>query len=175
MANSNSNQNEIKKSDRKYEYCFRDQKSPGGMRPNPHRMAFIDKNIIPDANFFLATYMMPDEIPGFHGPHEHPNGEILAYFGTDPNNPTDLGGQITFYMGEEMEKYTFDTTKVVYIPPNTVHCPIVYDRIDKPILFVYTMPVGELKETSRKDLLDRVPAELRDKLIFPHDPDHKRK
>jgi hypothetical protein len=157
----------------KYGYCFRDNTSPGKPVWDPNVLAYIDKNVVGEANFFLATYMMPDSIPPFHGPHQHPNGEFLAYFGTDPKNPTDLGGQITIYMGEEMEKHTFTKSTLVFIPAGVVHCPIVYDRIDRPILFVYTMPVGELQEMSRKDLLPKVPAELRDKLIFPHDPDFK--
>jgi len=33
------------------------------------------------------------------------------------------GAEIEMYMGEEMERYTFNRSTCIYIPPNFIHCP----------------------------------------------------
>jgi len=134
-----------------------------------HSVAYLDNSVIEGSFYFVFTFIRPDMEPLTHGPHTHDHAEILGHFGTNPDDPFDLGAEITLYMGEEMEKHTFNQSTLIYIPPKLVHCPIVYERVDRPFIFTYSMPTPVLQETSRKDLVPLVPEEIRSKLIFPYD------
>ena len=52
---------------------------------------------------------------------------------------------------------------LVYIPPGLIHCPIVYKRVERPFIFLYSMPTNKLQEKSYKHL---VPEDQRDKMVF---------
>jgi hypothetical protein len=117
----------------------------------------------------MMAFNRPEWLPPSHGPHTHEYPEILGWFGIDPDDPFDLGGECTLYMGEEMERHDFNQSTLVYIPPNTVHFPIVYRQIYRPYIFLYTMPTAVLQETSRRDLMPRVPEEDRERVIFPNE------
>jgi len=141
-----------------------------GSNPNETRVsrkiAGIDDARIPGSFHFVFTWVHPWEASNkTHGPHVHPVPELLGYFGSDPNNPFDLGAELDIYMGEEMEKHTFNQSSLIYIPPNLPHAPIVIKKMERPYIFIYTMPSGKILESSRKDL---VPESLKDIVMFPH-------
>jgi len=80
--------------------------------------------------------------PGAQGvpPHSHPFPELLSFFGTDPEHPEDLRGEVEFWI--EDEKYVFTKSFVLYIPANVVHCPFKLHMEDS--FFHYTIgPGGE--------------------------------
>lgn len=129
----------------------------------------MDDEVIPGSFFFHFTFLKP----GFgtnrsHGPHQHNTGEIIGWFGTDSDNPLDLGAEIVVYMGEEMESHLVNQSTLLFIPPMLVHCPVVYNRIDKPIIHIFSMHQALLQKEARKDLVSRVPEEHRSNLFFPH-------
>ena len=70
------------------------------------------------------------KVPGI-APHAHPFTEIFSYFGTNPNDPSDLGGEIEFWL--EDEKFVFTKSFMVYIPAHMEHCPLVFRRMDAPM------------------------------------------
>ena len=154
----------------KYDQYFIRGPKAGETRPGfKDCIAFLDDDVIKDSLYFMIAYNKPGWLPPSHGPHVHDHPEILGWFGLDPDNPFDLGGKCTIYMGEEMERHDFDTSTLLYIPPGLPHCPIVYKEITRPYIFLYTMPTSILEETSRRDLLDLVPEEDRARVIFPYD------
>jgi hypothetical protein len=68
-------------------------------------------------------------------PHKHSNvDEIFFYFGTDPKNPSDLGGEHELWIGEgdKAERYLITKTTCVFLPKGTVHGPEVCRRADRP-------------------------------------------
>jgi hypothetical protein len=79
--------------------------------------------------------------PGGGGvpPHAHPFPELLTFFGTDPNKPDDLRGEVEFWMGDE--KYVFTKSFVAYIPTGVTHCPLRFHRMDDSF-FHYTIGPG---------------------------------
>jgi hypothetical protein len=64
-------------------------------------------------------------------PHSHPFVELFTYFGTNFDDPSDLGGEIEFWL--EDEKFILTKSFMVYIPPNVKHCPLVFHRMDAPM------------------------------------------
>ena len=74
--------------------------------------------------------------------HKHDYEEIFLFLGTNPEDTTDLGAEIDFWVGEgdEREKVTFTTSASIYIPPNTVHFPQVWRNVVRPVVIVVIMP-----------------------------------
>ncbi len=80
--------------------------------------------------------------PGGQGvpPHAHPFPELLSFFGLDMEHPDKLNGEVEFWL--EDEKYVFDKSFCVYIPPNVTHCPLRV-KIETG-LFHYTIGPGAM-------------------------------
>jgi hypothetical protein len=65
-------------------------------------------------------------------PHKHDYDEVLAFFGTNPDDIHDLGGELEIYI--EDERHVSDKSCLIYIPKNTMHCPLRTLRLDRPII-----------------------------------------
>lgn len=73
--------------------------------------------------------------------HKHDFAEVLTIFGCNPEDPSDLGAEIEFWM--EDEKYVLDKSFLCYIPAGVTHCPLIVRRMDTPF-FHYTVGPGGL-------------------------------
>lgn len=62
--------------------------------------------------------------------HKHPKDEFIGFIGTDPENPGELGGTITFRLGGEDIPTTKST--VVYVPGDVPHSPIIVPELNAP-------------------------------------------
>jgi hypothetical protein len=51
----------------------------------------------------------------------------------------DFGAEVELEMGEEAEKHIINTTTWVYIPAGLLHCPLIFKKVDKPIMFGHVM------------------------------------
>lgn len=135
-----------------------------GYRLELEHVIWMDSEVLPGAFYGEYTWQWPPtmkdqcqttemQMPGLitpelvksgkvHGiaPHYHPFVEIFSYCGTNINDPSDLGGEIEFWL--EDEKFTFTRSFMVYIPANMEHCPLVFSRIDAP-MFHMTLGSGE--------------------------------
>lgn len=68
-----------------------------------------------------------------HEEHSHEWGEVFGFVGSQgPSNPTELGGEIEFWL--DGEKHLITKSCLVWVPPNLKHCPIQFNRIDQPFL-----------------------------------------
>jgi hypothetical protein len=77
-------------------------------------------------------------------PHRHEYDEVLALFGSDTRNPSDLGGELEIWLGGE--KHIITKSCLVFIPKGLIHGPIKWNRIDRPI-FHFAVGTGK-KHTS---------------------------
>jgi hypothetical protein len=73
--------------------------------------------------------LMKDEIPKSK-PHNHDFDEYLVFLGTNQEDPQDLGGEVELWM--EDEKYIITKSTAVFIPRGIYHCPLLFNRIDRP-------------------------------------------
>ena len=64
-------------------------------------------------------------------PHFHEYKEILGFYGSNPEDPWDLGGEVEFWVDGEQHILTRST--MVFLPPNVPHCPLIINRVDRPI------------------------------------------
>ena len=69
-------------------------------------------------------------------PHKHDFDEIIGFAGSNKSHPRDLGGEIEWWMGEgkAAEKFILTSTTAIYVPKGLVHGPLIYHRVDRPIL-----------------------------------------
>jgi len=152
----------------KYRKCFLNELTPKereiGFGASNMFVTFADNDIIEGCNYFSAMWMgeMSTKTLG-HGPHTHPVPEVLVALGSDPDNPKDLGAEFVVCMGTEMEKHIINTSTMIYIPENTVHCPFTISKVTRPFLFIQAHYGPKLAETARRDL---VPEDMRKKYIF---------
>jgi hypothetical protein len=105
------------------------------------RILFLDSEVVPGAFYVETVWLMPNP-KGTAGPptepHKHDWDEILGFFGTDMDDPYDLGGEIELWL--EDEKHTLTRTCIVFVPAGMMHCPLTVKRIEKPIFEFTTGP-----------------------------------
>jgi hypothetical protein len=73
--------------------------------------------------------------------HVHDFDEVIGFFGSDPQNPHDLGGEVEFWM--EDEKYMLTKSCLIFIPKGMRHCPLRVTRVDRPIFFLAVSTTGK--------------------------------
>jgi hypothetical protein len=68
--------------------------------------------------------------------HKHDFDHMLCFFGGDPKNIRDFPAEIEFCLGEEQEKHIIDCNTIVSVPRGLLHCPLIFKRVDQPIIFL---------------------------------------
>jgi hypothetical protein len=66
--------------------------------------------------------------------HSHDFPEMLCFIGGNPEDITDLGAEIDITIGGET--HTITSTAVVSIPASVEHCPIIFRKVTKPLIFL---------------------------------------
>jgi hypothetical protein len=67
-------------------------------------------------------------------PHNHDFDEYLVWLGTNPDNPFDLDAEIELWL--ENERHIITKTTAVFIPKGMYHLPLIYRKVERPILIV---------------------------------------
>jgi len=70
----------------------------------------------------------------FDFPHAHKFPEMLCFIGGNPEDITDFGAEIEFTLGGE--KHLIKESAVVSIPGGVKHCPIVFTKVTRPLVFL---------------------------------------
>jgi hypothetical protein len=70
--------------------------------------------------------------------HTHDCDEVIAFIGTNPDDPHDLAGEVEIWLGDE--KYILTKSCLVFAPKGLIHCPLIWRKVDKPI-FHFTAKV----------------------------------
>ena len=65
-------------------------------------------------------------------PHVHDVGELLCFYGSNPNDPYDLGGEVEIWI--EGEKHILTRSSLIFLPAGTYHLPLYVNKVDRPIL-----------------------------------------
>jgi hypothetical protein len=121
-----------------------------GYRLGLEHVIWMDNEVLPGAFYGEYTWQWPStmknqrqivrpkvikpedmkNMPGIT-PHAHPFIEIFSYFGTNTEDPSDLGGEIEFWL--EDEKFVLNKSFMIYIPAGVKHCPLIFHRMDAPM------------------------------------------
>jgi hypothetical protein len=103
------------------------------------RILWMDEDVVPGA-FHMNTAWYLKAGPTLEDqPHVHDTDEIIGFFGSDPTDPHDLGGEVEIWL--EDEKHVIDRSAMIFVPAGMVHCPLVINRLDRPI-FHFTTVTG---------------------------------
>jgi hypothetical protein len=86
-------------------------------------------------------------------PHVHDFDEVIAFIGSNREDPQDLGGEITIWL--DSEKHVLSKTCLIFVPAGASHCPVVFNHIEKPAFFATISPS---KKYSRSLANDSQPA-----------------
>jgi quercetin dioxygenase-like cupin family protein len=123
---------------------------PGEKRMMNH-VIWMDSEVVPGSFYSECVWFFPQEEPtpeqlrkvsngGGPQPHAHPFEEVLTFFGTNFDDPHDLGGEIELWL--EDEKFVLTKSFLAYIPAGMKHCPLKILRIDRP-MFHFTLGPGQ--------------------------------
>jgi len=108
------------------------------------RILWMDSNNVPGAfQLGISWYMKPPPNKMTAG-HSHDADEIIAFFGSDPENPGDLGGEVELYI--EDERHIITKSALVFVPAGVKHCPLNILRVDRPILHFTTVTTGKYEQ-----------------------------
>ena len=86
-----------------------------------------------DADCSIGYHCIAKKV-SFDRPHSHDFPEMLCFIGGNPEDITDFGAEIEFTLGGE--KHLITTPAVVSIPGGVEHCPIVFKKVTKPLIFL---------------------------------------
>ena len=105
------------------------------------RILWLDNKVVEGAfQMTCIWYLKPEPTKAFPA-HTHDFDEIIGFFGSDPQNPHDLGGEIEFWL--EDEKYMLTKSCLIFAPKGMKHCPLVLKRVDRPIFHFTTVTGGQ--------------------------------
>jgi len=131
------------------------------------RIHWIDTNVVP-GSFQMNTslYLKPTKdafndvtkdqakYVSFQVEHVHDNAEILGFYGTNTDDPYDLGGEIEVVINGETHVLT--KSSLIFLPGGLPHCPLTVTRVDRPIFhFSIVMdPQYTLKTDGKLEIVD---------------------
>jgi len=115
--------------------------------PDP---VYLDEDLCPEADVWLDIVWiwektLPEELPALHS---HPFPEIVLLVGSNPRDLSDLGGEVSWGMGEgeDAQPFSLTHTTAIYVPAGLMHGPLVFRRVDRPILnIVIGLKTGEYR------------------------------
>lgn len=97
-----------------------------------------------DSSGVPGTYLMeasmvtgpttPDEPGAKPHCHCHDFDEYMVFVSVDPQDVTNLGGEVEFWM--EDEKHIINKSTAVFIPRFMMHLPMSITRVDRPFMWI---------------------------------------
>jgi len=110
-----------------------------------HLILWIDDKVVPGSFQMNCCWYVkvPDNQPYFQYKHDVP--EIIGLFGSDYQNPHNMGGEVEFWM--EDEKFVINKSCMIFVPAGIRHCPLYLKRVDRPI-FHFTVVTSPLYSMS---------------------------
>ena len=103
------------------------------------RILWLDDKLVEGAFHMNTAWYLKAAETLESTPHTHDSDEIIGFFGNNPDDPYDLGGEIEMWMGDE--KYMITRSTLLFVPARLAHCPLILRRVDRPI-FHFTTVVG---------------------------------
>jgi hypothetical protein len=103
---------------------------------------FLDSSIIEGAFYVESAWTLPAFANETHGEeHSHDYDEVLAFFGSNPENPHELYAEAEVHLGGEVHIVT--KSCLIFVPKGVKHGPIDFKRIDRPI-FHFSCGTGKI-------------------------------
>jgi len=68
----------------------------------------------------------------------HDFDDFLGFYGANPLDLSDFQAEVWMFLGADRKKIVITKPTFIYIPGGTLHCPLWFKRIDKPIVFCHS-------------------------------------
>ena len=99
-------------------------------------MLYLDDDVVKGAFYVEAAWFFPgmviqDDSQDTVKPHLHDYDEVQALFGTNLEDPYDLGGELEFWI--DGEKQIITKSCLIFLPKGLQHGPIYWRRMDRPV------------------------------------------
>ena len=110
------------------------------------RLISLDSEVLKGAFYMEMAWFWPGKWPETKGDegtvktHSHNFDEAIAFVGSNPDDPHDLGGEVELWV--DGKQNILNRSFVAFIPAGTEHCPLKIRRVDRPI-FHFTAGVGK--------------------------------
>lgn len=113
------------------------------------RILWIDNNIVKGSFQMNASWYLRPRTQG-PPPHAHDVDEIVGFFGSDPDNPWDLGAEIEFWL--DCDKFVINKSALFFIPAGVKHSPLIIHKVDRPVIHFSVVTGSEyiMKESGWK-------------------------
>jgi hypothetical protein len=132
-------------------YIVSDLKTPARFTPEFNaayakwatRVLWIDDKVVDGAfQMNCSWYIRPPDVKTNEArAHTHDADEIIAFFGSDYQNPYDLRAEIEFWLEDEMHIIT--RSSLIFVPRGMKHCPLILRRVDRPVFHFSTVTTGQ--------------------------------
>jgi hypothetical protein len=107
------------------------------------RILHSSKDIVPGALWVNCVWYYKGSDSVLTKAHTHDCDEIIAFMGSNPDDPHDLSGEVEMWLDDE--KYIITKSTIVVAPKGLVHCPLIIRRVARPI-FHFTAMTGVTRE-----------------------------
>lgn len=106
------------------------------------RVLWIDDKVVEGAfQMNVSWYLRPQTGQKPLPAHSHYTSEIIGFFGSNYEDPYDLGGEVEFWF--EDEKHIINRSSLIFVPVGITHCPLIIKRVDRPIFHFSTVTSSE--------------------------------
>jgi hypothetical protein len=116
------------------------QKSDAAYPGKANHIAWLDKEIIKGAFYLECLWFQEGSEVNRVEAHTHDFDEVIGFFGTNPEDQRDLGGEIELWL--DGERHIITNSFIAFVPKGMVHCPLKIKRVDRPIFHFTTGPGG---------------------------------
>ena len=102
------------------------------------RLIFFSRQheAIGEKNFSVLWNCITEPFLMVNEPHAHDFDQFLHFYGADSLNITNFDAEVEISLGEEGEKHIITEPTVLHIPKDTIHCPLNFKVVNKPIIFM---------------------------------------
>ena len=106
------------------------------------RILWMDGDMVPGAfQLNVSWYFKPAVC--LSESHVHDTDEVLGFFGSDPDDSHNLGGELEYWI--EDEKFIITKSCLIFLPRGVRHCPQIITRVDRPIIHFGCVPTSQYK------------------------------
>jgi hypothetical protein len=116
-------------------YFFKNPIVPGQFCP---RLIFFSRQHkeVGEKNFSVLWNCITKPFLMIKDAHAHDFDQFLHFYGANSLDITDFDAEIEMSLGEEGEKHIIKEPTVLHIPKDTIHCPLNFKVVNKPVIFM---------------------------------------
>jgi hypothetical protein len=101
-------------------------------------LIYLDDDVIKGAFYLECVWFWKGTDKAEVQAHTHDFDEVITFFGTNPEDPRDLCGEVELWL--EDEKHILTKSCIVFVPKGMRHGPLIIRRVDRPIFHFSSGP-----------------------------------